>query len=308
LLFSPAAEKDRDALFTLAMWRISGSIVRRDLAAARALLQRAAAAGRSDAALYHCYMLASGMGGADDWARALSVLRSLAPRLPAVAAQLRLIDRMELNPDGSPARLPDARLLSAEPRAVAFEKLFTEGECAWVKAVGEPRMTPSVVVDPRTGRMVPHPIRTSSGAIFGIFDEDLVINALNRRIAAASGTHIAEAEPLQLLRYDPGNEYRAHMDALPAEANQRVLTMLVYINDGYEGGETHFLRTGLSFKGGAGDALLFRNVTQDGRADPLAEHAGRPVTKGIKLIASRWIRARPIAFPPPRPLLGDRYG
>ena len=51
------------------------------------------------------------------------------------------------------------------------------------------------------------------------------------------------------------------------------------------------------------DALLFRNVTQDGAADPMAQHAGLPVTRGVKLIASRWIRARPFAFPPPSPLL-----
>jgi len=79
--------------------------------------------------------------------------------------------------------------------------------------------------------------------------------------------------------------------------------MLVYLNDDYEGGETVFLRTGLRFKGKKGDALLFRNALPDGRADEMAQHAGLPVTVGEKIIASRWIRARPFAFPPPRPLL-----
>jgi prolyl 4-hydroxylase len=50
-------------------------------------------------------------------------------------------------------------------------------------------------------------------------------------------------------------------------------------------------------KGGRGDALLFRNALADGRPDPESRHAGRPVSGGEKLIASRWIRQRPPADP-----------
>ena len=88
---------------------------------------------------------------------------------------------------------------------------------------------------------------------------------------------------------------------LAGEANQRILTVLVYLNDDYEGGETLFVRTGLRFKGRSGDALLFRNALPDGRADELSQHAGLPVVAGEKFIASRWIRARPFALPPPPP-------
>ena len=45
------------------------------------------------------------------------------------------------------------------------------------------------------------------------------------------------------------------------------------------------------------DAPLFRNALADGTRDPAAAHAGLPVIRGEKLIASRWIRARP--FEPP---------
>jgi prolyl 4-hydroxylase len=131
-----------------------------------------------------------------------------------------------------------------------------------------------------------------------------VVNALNRRIAAFSGTSVAQGEPLQLLCYRPGAEYRAHVDALPSEPNQRILTVLVYLSNDYAGGETHFPRAGLSFRGNPGDALIFSNVTGDGRLDPLAIHAGMPVTSGVKWIASRWIRAQAFQFPPPRPILG----
>jgi prolyl 4-hydroxylase len=151
--------------------------------------------------------------------------------------------------------------------------------------------------------MVPHPIRSSDGAAFGVFDEDLVVNAINRRIAAASGTRTIAGEPLQMLRYRPNGEYRAHLDALPRGGNQRVLTMIVYLSDRYKGGETQFPRIGLTFRGRTGDALLFRNVSTEGKPDPLSLHAGLPVTRGEKLIATRWIRQDEFTYPSPQPLV-----
>ena len=48
---------------------------------------------------------------------------------------------------------------------------------------------------------------------------------------------------------------------------------------------------------------LFRNAGADGRPDPLSLHAGLPVTKGTKHLASRWIRAGKFTYPPPKPIL-----
>jgi prolyl 4-hydroxylase len=93
-----------------------------------------------------------------------------------------------------------------------------------------------------------------------------------------------------VLRYVAGQEYRPHFDWLDQAANQRLWTALVYLNEDYEGGATAFVRTGLEVRGKTGDVLLFSNAQEDGHGDPLAEHAGRPVTSGTKFLATRWIR------------------
>lgn len=302
-LVSAARSGEPEALAELANWRIVGDIVQRDLAVARDLLGRAAAGGDREAALLHLSFLASGTGGRSDWQAALTGLRALKAREPRARAQLRLIDAMSLDAQGYPARPLKQRELSASPKVIVGESLFTQEECAYLVAAGVPMLQPSVVVDPVSGRMIPHPVRKSDAAIFGVYSEDLVVSALNKRIAALSGTHPAQGEPLQLLRYGPGGEYRAHMDALGNEPNQRIATVLVYLVGGFEGGETRFLRTGLSFTGSPGDALLFLNTTANGSPDPMALHAGMPVTRGTKIIATRWIRQRPFTYPPPRPLL-----
>jgi prolyl 4-hydroxylase len=303
LLIAAAAAGERWALGQLAWWRITGQIVRRDLAKARALLAAAAAKGDIGCALLHASFLAGGVGGEPQWPEALAGLRALAAKAPQAAAQLRLIEAMDLDADGFPARPVPLRALAASPYAAASQGFVTAAECAYLIAAAEPQFQPSVVVDPATGQMIPHPVRSSDAASFGVFAEDLAINAINRRIAALSGTTPAQGEPLQVLRYRPGGEYKPHMDALPAEPNQRIVTVLVYLSDDYVGGETRFMRTGLTFRGKAGDALLFHNSGADGRPDPMSLHAGLPVARGIKYLASRWIRQERFTFPPPRPLL-----
>ena len=111
-------------------------------------------------------------------------------------------------------------------------------------------------------------------------------------MAKASGTNVKQGEPLQVLRYLPGQEYRPHFDALGQTENQRILTLLVYLNEDYEGGGTRFMQSGLTVKGNKGDGLLFRNASDDGRRDLNSQHAGLAVTAGEKFIASRWIRQR----------------
>jgi prolyl 4-hydroxylase len=301
LLAGAQAGADPEALFTLGNWRLSGQLVRRDLAAARDLFRRAAEAGHEEAARIYTAFVGNGTGGPADWPAALALLRRFA--YPGAAAELALIERMRLGPSGDPLELPAETRLSDRPQAGAFPALLTPDECAFLIGEARPWLQPSVVIDPQSGRQLRNPVRTSDAMSFAYVLESPAIHALNRRIAAATGTEATQGESLQVLRYRPGQEYKPHFDAVAGEPNQRILTLLVYLTDDYEGGETVFLRTGLRFKGKSGDALVFRNALADGRGDEMSQHAGLPVTKGEKLIASRWIRARPFAFPPPRPLL-----
>ena len=301
LLTAAAAKADPEALFLLANWRLSGQLVRRDLPAARDLFRRAAEAGHAGAAAIHAAFTGNGTGGDGDWQEALRLLRQSAD--PSAAAELALIEEMRLSPAGDPLELPAERRLSDQPQVGSFSGLFSRAECDFLIARARPRLAPAVVIDPLTGRQQRNPVRTSDGMSFTLPLESPAVHALNRRIAAATGTGPGQGESLQVLRYRPGEEYKPHFDAVAGDPNPRILTVLVYLNEDFEGGETAFVRTGLRFKGQTGDALLFRNVTPDDRADPMAQHAGLPVTAGAKYLASRWIRARRFVFPPPRPRL-----
>jgi prolyl 4-hydroxylase len=175
-----------------------------------------------------------------------------------------------------------------------FDSLFNEAERQYLMDAALPAYQPALVGHVAGGhaRQVVQQVRTCDVAGFPWIAEDPVIHALNRRIAAAAGVAVETGEPLQILRYRPGQEFKPHRDATEDRENQRVLTMLVYLNDDYTGGETLFLSNDLKVRGKAGDGLLFRNADANGVADPDSLHAGLPVESGEKVVASRWIRQK----------------
>ena len=296
LLDAAARDGDVDALHTLAIWHLVGAYVPRDLAAARACLRRAVVIGHVDAALMEIALTANGTGADADWPGAVALLRQAATGDPVAAAHLALIEGMAIDADGAPIVPARPEILATAPAVRLYRGFLTPAECAHVASAARDMLEPAMVVDPRSGRFVAHPIRTSHGAVIGPTRETLPIQAINRRLAAASGTHVSQGEPLQVLHYAPGQQYRPHHDALgaaEARGNERIVTMLVYLNQAYAGGETRFEPGGPTVRGQAGDMLLFANLLPDGRPDPAARHAGLPVTQGAKWLATRWVRAHP---------------
>lgn len=260
-----------------------------DPVAARALFERADQLGDSLAATYVTNLLASGIAGPRDWAKAMARLTQEAKRHPARRDAAALIARMKLGEGGDPAPPRPGERVSEQPDIVRHTALFTAAECAYVLQIAAPGYAPSTVYDSQR-RLVRDPLRTSDGSTLHWLIEDPAIHALNRRIAAASATDAGQGEAAQVLRYRPGQEYRPHFDFVRTAPNQRQLTALVWLNHDYHGGETVFPKARLKLKGRKGDAVVFRNALADGAVDPLTEHAGTPVSKGTKFLYSRWIR------------------
>jgi prolyl 4-hydroxylase len=285
-----AAGGDPQALFLLAQMQWGGGIVAQDPAAARVNFERAAKLGHPAARVVATNLLASGIAGARDWAAARARLAAEAAIDPRRKLQAELLGKMALDAAGDPARLPPAAMLSDSPWVRQIPGFATSAECAYLVELTGGRFAPAQVRGP-AGGMMRDPIRNSDEATLHWMIEDPVVHALNRRIAAASGTDAAQGEAMQILRYAPGQQYRPHYDFNPTLTNQRVLTALLYLNHDYRGGETAFTRTGLKVKGRKGDLLLFRNTLDDRALDPMSEHAGLPIQSGTKYLASRWIHA-----------------
>lgn len=277
---------DPDGNFLVAHWLLHGSDRPRDAAAACRHLEQSASAGKPEALRVLAHLTANGTGCAPDRDKALALLEKAAPRDSVAAAELAMLPHVS-------DRTGERERVSTDPHIEIVRGLLSLEECAYLIDRAGPLLKPSFVDDGRTGIGRPDPIRTSHGAAFVPHEEDLVVQAINRRLADASGTQAGNAEALYVMRYTPGQQYRPHMDALPGLANQREWTAISYLNDAFEGGATAFPDLGPSLRLGTGDVLLFRNSNSDQEPDPRMVHAGEPVTSGEKWIATRWIRHGP---------------
>jgi prolyl 4-hydroxylase len=286
-----AGQNQPQAMAMLAEMKWRGGIVRQDPPAARELYRRAAELGHGQSGEITTNLMASGVAGARDWPGALARLRAEARRDARRKAALTLIEKMSLTDIGDPVRLPAAETLAERPSISRVARLFTAAECDYLRHLAEPEYEPSVVND-AMGRPMRDPIRTSDGAVIHWMIEDPAVHALNRRLAAVSRTAFDQGEATLILRYKGGQEYRPHFDFVRSEQNQRFMTVLVYLNHDYKGGETVFPEIGLSVTGRKGDALVFTSALPDRSVDPLSKHAGMPVTSGVKYLCTKWIREK----------------
>eukprot|EP00877_Chromochloris_zofingiensis_P008230 jgi/Chrzof1/3660/Cz13g04040.t1 len=206
-------------------------------------------------------------------------------------------------------------LISWKPRAFIYHNLLTNEEANHLKSLASISMKRSTVVSTADGSSVVDDYRTSYGT-FLKRQQDVTVSAIEAKVARWVNIPAVHAEDMQVLRYGVGQEYKPHMDTLHAEdAGPRVATVLIYLNDVEEGGETAFpegsewahasqqQRLGpvskcaaghVAFKPKKGDALLFFSIKPDGRTEDYhAMHTGCPVIKGVKWTATKWIHARP---------------
>lgn len=196
---------------------------------------------------------------------------------------------------------PPQVLVAAEGVRVTLVRAFAPALALdRAKQMLAPRLAPSLVVDPRTGQRVSHPVRDAHQAQW--LPEMLGWHGklLEQRLAVAGAYPRGCGEVTNLLRYGAGQRYRAHLDCLPRDTvrsadgqqqgGQRVLTQLLGVVAPTRGGDTHFERLGVAVSLGPGDLLSFDNADKDGQALPASRHEGLAVVAGQKWILSKWVR------------------
>lgn len=131
-------------------------------------------------------------------------------------------------------------------------------------------------------------------------NKDPVINKIMKKICKKMNMPIENAESLQVVKYGPGGFFHPHNDSccqdtptcryVNSNGGKRVGTMLIYLNDDFEGGETEFPNLKLKIKPQKNMGIFFRSLaTNTDKCHPLALHGGLPVKSGTKYICNVWI-------------------
>ncbi|KAK4751275.1 hypothetical protein SAY87_004757 [Trapa incisa] len=202
-------------------------------------------------------------------------------------------------------------IVSWSPRIIVLHNFLSMEECDYLRAIALPRLQESTVVDVRTGKGVKSDVRTSSGMFLNHEERKYpMITAIEKRISVFAQIPIENGELIQVLRYEKNQFYKPHHDYFADTFNlkrggQRIATMLMYLSDNVEGGETYFpmagsedcscggkTMKGISVKPTKGDAVLFWSMGLDGQSDPNSVHGGCEVLSGEKWSATKWMRQK----------------
>ncbi|KAK9903740.1 hypothetical protein M0R45_001005 [Rubus argutus] len=202
-------------------------------------------------------------------------------------------------------------VISWSPRIIVLHNFLSMEECDYLRAIASPRLQISTVVDIKTGKGIKSKVRTSSGMFLNPEEKKFpMIQAIENRISVYAQVPIENGELIQVLRYEKDQYYKPHHDYFSDTFNlkrggQRVATILMYLSDNVEGGETYFpmassgecscggkIVKGMCVKPTKGDAVLFWSMGLDGQSDPNSIHGGCEVLAGEKWSATKWMRQR----------------
>lgn len=179
-----------------------------------------------------------------------------------------------------------------------YANFLTSDQCKELINQAAPGLHKSSVVHHETGLPTDHPNRSSYGSFLKRGSTPL-ISEIEQRIAQITGIPVEHGEDLQILRYEEGQEYKPHHDYFDLSkppttqaletAGQRIATFLIYLNTPEDGGGTYFPEANLEFESQEGNGLLFKYPNMERES----LHAGVPVRKGVKWVATKWLRQRP---------------
>lgn len=176
--------------------------------------------------------------------------------------------------------------------------LFAATECAKILDDARNNEWFAATVNAAEGRVVDARVRNSSTAVLrdAALADELYRRALPH-VPAEMSTEMGRRGripltvtgiflPLRIYRYEVGQHFGLHQDQsyIGEKDTISLLTLMVYLNEGFSGGETDFPEQEKTIVPATGTALLFQHKLL---------HAGRPVTEGVKYVLRSDVLYRP---------------
>lgn len=201
----------------------------------------------------------------------------------------------------------EVNFLWSEPLVAYFDGALSCREIDLMLDIATSRFEPSTIVQP-DGTSLPDESRTSDTAWLYFDEGDKIVAPIVAKLASFAGFSPKNSESLGVNRYGPGQYFDLHydwMEEIGVDADevftkgcQRAATVLAYLSDTEEGGETVFVRDPnydfaspitnhnkdmLVVKPKKGRVLIwFDEHPYTEAVDHSTLHGGQPVIKGTK--------------------------
>jgi prolyl 4-hydroxylase len=164
------------------------------------------------------------------------------------------------------------------PLALTVSAVLSPGECAGLVDRIESLEPAAAPVSTARGAVMMPDVRNNKRVIF---DDAPLARMIFERLAGAIPATlcgmraIGANERFRCYRYEPGQRFAPHFDGSFArsETERSLLTLMVYLNEGFAGGDTAFHDFGVAARPRTGMALLFQHQLL---------HEGCVIESGVK--------------------------
>jgi prolyl 4-hydroxylase len=183
-----------------------------------------------------------------------------------------------------------------------YPNILTDEQCSEIISLATPLIRPSTVISDGGEDKPDTRFRTSHNTFLPRTHK--VVQDIYKKLSNIIDIDTDHFEQLQVVRYEPGQEYKAHWDAcwedhkcveFMKQGGQRYATFLLYLNDDFTGGETEFPLRNIKVKPEKRKAALFFNLEKDNKTKlEKSFHAGLPPNTGIKWLCNVWVRLNKI--------------
>jgi len=196
--------------------------------------------------------------------------------------------------------------IASEINLFTIDNFITSFECNWLIERAKNNIQRSEVVNGETGKKEVSSVRTGSIAQFRPTAKDWILMNIEKKIEQLLSVPMFHGEFSNVLHYQSNEQYKAHYDffhpndpgaaVAKQDGGQRFKTILINLNDNFEGGETHFPRINQSILPKQGQLIVFNNTDNQFNPLPLSLHQGNPVLTGDKWLFSKWIREKATSY------------
>jgi len=201
------------------------------------------------------------------------------------------------------------RYLSSKPMVGWVPNFMTDAECDAIVAEASKTMARSQVVPYKDAKDKSSlsEVRTSSQT--WLSTDHPVTKDIVKRIFELTGFPEGSSEMMQVLRYEKGQKYDAHLDYFDPklygpQTTNRAVTVFLYLSTVEEGGFTQFPRAdgkpptwdfkscihGLKVRPVKGTIAFFYDMKPNGEYDDYSLHGGCKPVKGTKYGGTLWLR------------------
>ena len=126
-----------------------------------------------------------------------------------------------------------------------------------------------------------------------------IMSKIKKQISETLGLELVKGEALQGQLYEPGQYFKPHNDFFSGPAydmhckasGNRTHTLMIYLNDDFKGGGTHFPTLQKTVEPETGKALWWYNM-KDGKVQDQYLHEGVTVDEGKKYVVTSWWREK----------------